>query len=152
MAGEYGFEDDEGTQEQETASSLRAKLKEANARAKEAETLATENQTLKQQIAVGAAGLTLNDAQRNALLAVHSGDLTPDGLRNTAQTLGFIAAPAPVPDDPSLSVHEQIAQSAAGTEVPNADREAEIDAALSKASNQAEFMEIYQRSGRPIAQ
>ena len=151
MADEYGFEDDEDTQEQEKASSLREKLKEANARAKAAETLAAENESLKQQIAVSQAGLTLTEVQRKALLAVHSGDLNADGLKQTAQSLGFIAAPEPVPDDPSLAVHDQIAQTAAGAEVVTADRDAEIDAAIQKATTQEEVMAIYRNSGRPIA-
>lgn len=152
MADEYGFEDDEGNAEQERASTLREKLKEANARAKAAEDLAKENESLKQQIAVSQAGLTLTEMQRKALLSVHSGDLSSDGLKQTAQSLGFIAAPEPVPDDPSLAVHAQIAQTAAGAEVVNADRDAEIDAAIDKATTQEEVLAIYANSGRPLAQ
>ncbi len=152
MADEqYGY-DDEDTQEQETASSLRQKLKEANARAKAADTLTAENESLKQQIAVSSAGLSLTEVQSKALLAVHSGDLNPEGLKATAQSLGFIAAPPPVQDDPSLAVHAQIAASAAGAEPQSTDKDAEVDARLRKATSQTEVMAIYAESGRPIAQ
>lgn len=151
MADEYGYDEDEqDTQEQEKASSLRAKLREAAQKAADRDALAAENQTLKQQIAVSAAGLTLNDTQRNALLAVHSGDLTPDGLKQTAQSLGFIAAPPPPTDDPALAEHERIAAVSAGADTPPAGRDAEIDAQLNGAKTEAEFLAAYRASGRPI--
>lgn len=148
MADEYGYDEDE--QQQEKASTLRQKLQDAERRAKEAEALASENQNLKHRLAVSDAGLTLTDLQRTALLATHTGDLTPEGLKSTAQALGFIQAPPPVPDDPSLAVHAQIAAAAAGTQAPVADRDAEIDAGLAAAKTEAEFMALYAQSGRPI--
>jgi hypothetical protein len=154
VADEYGFDEDEQEQqeqqEQEKASSLRAKLREASQRAADRDALATENQNLKQQIAVSAAGLTLNDTQLTALLAVHSGDLTPDGLKATAQSLGFIAAPPPPVDDPALAEHDRAASVSAGMDTPSASRDAEIDAQLNQAKTEAEYLAAYRASGRPI--
>jgi len=155
VADEYGYdEQDDQYEQQEKPSGLRRKLAEATQRAADRDALAAEVTALKQQMAVRDAGLDLNDTQRKALLSVHSGDLTPDQLKQTAQNLGFVQAPpppVPVPDDPSLAVHAQIAADAAGAAPLQPDREAEIDARLNSASTEEEFMAIYRESGRPLA-
>lgn len=134
----------------EQASSLRQKLKEANARAKEADTLRAENLRLKNEGMIRDAGLTLNDRQKAALQAVHVGDWTPDALKQSATELGFITT-SPVVDDPNLSLTDQISDASAGTDAPPASRDVEIDTQLQSATSEAEFMAAYRASGRPIA-
>jgi hypothetical protein len=150
VADEYGYDEDEqDTQEQEKASSLRAKLREAAQRAADRDALAEENKGLKQRLALSDAGLSLNETQRTALLAV-APDLTVDGLKTAAQNLGFIAAPPPPQDDPALAEHERIAQVSAGADTPPASRDAEIDSQLAQAKTEAEYLALYRASGRPL--
>jgi hypothetical protein len=129
---------------------LRVQLKEANARAKEADNLRAENLRLKNEVVIRDAGLTLNDRQKAALQAVHTGDWTPDALKQSATELGFITAPV-VPDDPSLALTDQLSQASAGTDAPIAARDAEIDKQLDGAQSEAEFLAMYRNSGRPIS-
>lgn len=42
------------------------------------------------KLAVSEAGLTLNDAQRTALAAVHQGEWNPESVKATAESLGFV--------------------------------------------------------------
>ena len=131
---------------------LRRQLEEAKAEAKAAKALQEENNRLREDLAFRDAGLSLNDLQRKALLATHDGELKPEALKATAETLGFVQAPAsaPVQDDPSLAVHSQIAADAAGAESLSLDREAEIDQQLAAATTEEEVLAIYRSSGRPL--
>lgn len=138
-------------EQQTEARGLRKQLEEALAKAKESEALRTENEQLRRDGVIRDAGLVLSEVQRKALAGVHDGTWDAEMVRKTAEALGFIAAPAPVADDPSLAQHEQLANAHAGTDVPPASRDAELDIALAKASTEEEFLALYRTSGRPLA-
>jgi len=66
---------------------LEERAEKAEAQAKEAETRATD---LERKIAFADAGLSgLSDKQKRALEATHEGDFTAEGLKATAEELGF---------------------------------------------------------------
>lgn len=149
MADDYDEYSDPAEQQTE-ARGLRKQLEEALAKAKDAETLRSENAQLKRDGVIRDAGLTLSDVQRKALAGVHDGTWDAETVKKTAEALGFITTP-PVADDPSLAQHEQLANAHAGTDVPAASRDADLDIALSKASTEEEFLALYRTSGRPLA-
>lgn len=150
---DYDYDDIEQDDEDSGPKGLRRRLKEAEAEAKRLATVADENSTLKQQLALAQAGITLNDTQVKALAAVHSGEWSPDAVKTTATSLGFVQTPPPAPvvDDPNLAVIDQISAASAGTDPAPASRDAEIDAALSKAQSAEEYLAMYRTSGRPVA-
>lgn len=151
MADEYDdYEDIDPSAQQEAPSGLRRKLAEATKRAADRDSLFEENQGLKQRLALTDAGLTLNETQRAALLAV-TPELSTETLRKNAEALGFVAPPPPPVDPPGLKQQDQFTAAASGSEPPPLDRDAEIDRQLASAQTEAEFMEIYRASGRQIA-
>ncbi len=147
MADEYDDFEDSSADEQ--PSGLRKKLAEATKRASDRDDLAKENQGLKQRLALSDAGLSLNERQRTALLAV-SDNLDPENLTKIAQELGFVQAPPPPQDPPGLAQQDAFSQAASGSEPPPLDRDAEIDRQLASAQTEREFMEIYRTSGRQM--
>lgn len=150
MAEDY----DDDDQQTDGGRGLRAQLEAALAKAKDNDELRNENQRLKNDGVIRDAGLTLNDRQKAALQATHEGNWTPEAIKTTATELGFIQPPVtePVVDDPSLALHDQIAQASAGTDAPPTSTEAQIDASLAKATTEAEYLAIYRASGRALAQ
>jgi DNA-binding Lrp family transcriptional regulator len=153
MADYDDYDDNEQQNDSMSPRDLRVQLKEAKAAAKEANELREQVKRLQQEGTIRDAGLTLNEQQRVALAAVHSGEWNSDAIKQTASTLGFYSPqqPAPVVDDPSLSQIDQIASASAGTETLSASRDAELDAQLAKATSPEEFMSIYRTSGRRYA-
>jgi hypothetical protein len=144
---------------EQTGSGLRAQLEQAlaekrelAAKAAEAEALRTKVARLEQEGQIRDAGLNLNETQRAALSAVHSGEWNPEAITKTASNLGFITIPEPPPvvDSPDLSAHAQIAAAAAGTEPPPASRDAEFESRIAQAQTAEEFQAIYREWGRPM--
>lgn len=80
-----------------------------------------ETRELRAENAILKAGLTLNDDQRSALLAVVKDDLSPETVKAKAETLGFVPA---VEVEPSAEVahvaatEERIATAALGSVPP----------------------------------
>lgn len=67
-------------------------MRELRSKAKDSDKYASEAATLRTEVALLKADLgPLTDKQRQAVLATHDGDLTPDALRLTASELGFVA-------------------------------------------------------------
>lgn len=151
---DYDDYDNDEQDEDSGPKGLRRRLKEVEAENRSLKPLMDENTGLKQKLALAQAGISLNDTQVKALAAVHSGEWNPEAVKQTATTLGYVQAPAPTPvvDDPNLATIDQIAAASAGTDPVPASRDAELDAALSKATSPEEFMALYRASDRPIAQ
>lgn len=145
--------------EQQTGSGLRAQLEQALADKKALAAEAAEAKALREKIArleqdgqIRDAGLNLNEHQRAALSAVHSGDWNTEAIKATAANLGFYTPPPapPVVDSPDLAAHAAIAAAAAGTDAPPASADAELDARLAQAASEQEFLAAYRNSGRPM--
>jgi hypothetical protein len=74
----------------------RSEIRKLERKAREAERERAERERAERELAVFRAGLgELSEAQRRALLAVAT-DTTPEALRATAESLGFLRAPEPV--------------------------------------------------------
>lgn len=100
-------------QDHESGSALRAELEKAQTRARELE---AQNTQLARENTISKAGLTELDATKlEALTAVHKGDLTPEGLRQTAVTLGFVQE-KPEVDQATVDAQKQIEQMRAGAD------------------------------------
>lgn len=134
-------------------------VKQMRERIKELEGVEAENTTLKAQIdnsnrqaVVAQAGLQLDDTKLMALRAVHSGEWTPEAIRETAANLGWASPPPPlVPSaEADAMARMNAAHQGGSTTTPNP--EAELDARLAAAKNEREFLEIYHQSGRAVAQ
>jgi len=117
-------------QDQESGSALRAELEKAKQREKE---LAEENAKLARENTISKAGLTELDANKlEALTAVHKGDLTPEGLRQTAVSLGFIEEKPEVSAD-TVAAQQAINDIRAGADTGSVSTyEDEVAAARSK--------------------
>lgn len=117
--------------------------------AKKVPDLETELATLKRTYALRDAGLDFDDTKMAALQAVHQGDWTPDAVRETAIKLGWAEAPNPL-DAEERAALERInnARNGGGQNPPSA--EDALDARLRAAKTEAELMQIYRDSNRPI--
>lgn len=95
--------------------------------------LEAENQRLQRELVFVQSGLNLNDSQRKALAAVHEGDWTPDTIKQTADSLGFIKpaepepAPVGVPTD-QIAAMERVNAASGGQPPPPPDLVAQINA------------------------
>lgn len=135
-----------------------ANVRQMRERIQQLETQAQEAETLRQQLAqrdrisaIAATGLQLDETKLSALEAVHSGDWTPEAVTQTAIKLGWAQPPPPLvpPAEQDALARMNAAQQGGVTTPPNP--EAELDARLAQAKNEAEFMEIYRQSGRLIS-
>lgn len=108
MSEQIDLEDQEPS-----ASGLRAELEKAQKQAKE---LAEQNAALARENAISKAGLGELDAIKlKAVTAVHEGDLTPDSLRQTAMSLGYVEEKPEVKPE-TVAAQQEIEQIRAGAE------------------------------------
>lgn len=143
MPDEHDEPDDLDENESSVIRELRKRAKRVDEAESETATLRTENAILK-------AGLTdLSEARQKALLAAHSGDMTPEAIRETAVDLGF--AEAPKPPDPQVPAEEQAAhqraQEAANGAEPAEAHPEELNDRIAKAKSPQELDRILADAG-----
>jgi hypothetical protein len=89
---------------------------------------------------------SLSERQMKALFATHDGELSPASLRQTAQELGFVAAPPPEVPEEETAAHDRMFRAAAGaTPTPGAD---DLDAARIANMSEQEILAWARNTGR----
>jgi hypothetical protein len=123
-------------------------LKELRRKAKERDQFEAELSQTRQENAVLTAGLgELSDRQRKALLATHDGDLTAEGLRESAVELGFVKAPEPDVPDGEREAHQRVQQAAASAEPAGSPN---VAAEIAAAKTETELKAILEREGLAV--
>lgn len=128
-------QDDFENQDPNSGSALRSELEKIQQQNKD---LAEKLAKSEREVAISKAGLGELDATKlEALSAVHKGDITPDGLRQTAIGLGFIEETPEIPQQ-VVEGQQQMNEIRAGGETGGVStKEDEINAAQTSQELQA---------------
>lgn len=144
---------DPSTLETPNVRQMRETISRLEGEAAEARTLQAKLDSFTRNESIRAAGLELDDVKRKALEAVHAGEWTPDALKQTAVQLGWAQPPPPeVPpaEQETLNRFNQ-AFTGSGPTIPGTESD-EWDTKLAGAKTEAEFLDLYRQSGRPMTQ
>lgn len=145
MSTEADYEaDDDLEPPPDTADGLRQLRERArDARRLERELAARDEELIRLRTDAAFHGLNLSDVQREAVLAIHEGEMTADAVRETVEGLGFFEAPQYSPEE--QAAHQRIQETTTGA--PAEAKAQSLEDEINAAKSEDEVMAIVRREG-----